>query len=138
MSENKRKVLVLDDEEPIRLSLKNLLDYEGYLVDTASNGKEALDLCINDKYQVILSDISMPEMDGISFLGHIKEVDPFAEVVIMTGFSTLYKAIECMKKGAFGYTKKPFEHDNLLLLIQKAAENSIFRRQMALKALKGR
>jgi DNA-binding NtrC family response regulator len=102
-------ILVVDDEKDIREGLKDLLESEGYKVDTAIDGSDALEKLKGLKHHLIISDIMMPKMSGIELLEKIKAISPFIEVIIITGYSTLERTIECIEKGAISYIEKPFK-----------------------------
>ncbi len=118
--DKKGKILVIDDEESIRLYLRNELSRKGYSVDTAEDGETALCRVKEDYYHVVLLDIFMPGMDGITWLRNIRAENIISEVIILTGNATIESAIESMKLGAFEYVRKPFELDELLIHIDRA------------------
>jgi DNA-binding NtrC family response regulator len=119
----KAKLLVVDDEASLRLLLGNELTRAGYAVDVASNGEEALSRVREDFYQVVLLDIVMPGIDGVSVLRTIKSENVMSEVIILTGNATLESAIECMKLGAFEYVRKPYSLSELVIQIDRAIEH---------------
>ncbi len=111
---------VIDDEPIIHEVLGELLTSEGYAVELSSNGEEALKKQPDFEFDLILLDLLMPGMDGITVLKKLKEVDPSAVIIIITAYASVESAIEAMKIGAFDYIQKPFKHDELLLTIQRA------------------
>ena len=115
-------ILVVDDEENLRHMLQILLSREGYQVDLASNGEEALQMALKTDYVFILSDIKMPVMDGAEFLAKAFAAGIQSTVIMMSAYGTMDTAIECMKQGAYDYISKPFKNDEILLVLQKAAE----------------
>jgi DNA-binding NtrC family response regulator len=116
------KILVVDDERDIREGLKELLESEGYKVDTAVDGTDAIEKVRSLKYQIVITDIMMPKMSGIELLEKTKHISPFIEVIMITGYSTLERALECIEKGAISYIEKPFkEFDVIIERIKKAA-----------------
>jgi two-component system response regulator AtoC len=115
-------ILVVDDEENLRHMLQVLLFREGYQVDLASNGEEALQLALKTDYVFILSDIKMPVMDGAEFLAKAFAAGIQSTVIMMSAYGTMDTAIECMKQGAYDYISKPFKNDEILLVLKKAAE----------------
>jgi DNA-binding NtrC family response regulator len=119
----KGKILVVDDEASLRLLLGNELTRAGYAVDVASGGEEALARVREDFYHVVLLDIVMPVLDGLSVLRTIKSENITSEVIILTGNATLENAIECMKLGAFEYVKKPYSLNELVIQIDRAIEH---------------
>jgi DNA-binding NtrC family response regulator len=119
-----QKILIAEDEA---ISLKHLtyaLEKEGYAVTGANDGIEASALFEKNHYDVIIADIKMPGMDGLTLLGKIKEKDPEAEVIIITGFGSIESAVDAMKKGASEYVTKPFNLDELNLKIKKVLEKT--------------
>lgn len=120
ISEEVRKdfrILVVDDELIVRDSLKAWLEDEGFTVDMAASGPEALDLLSKQAYQLMLTDIVMPGMDGVELLQKAKEDFPDLCVVMMTAYATVETAVEAMKIGALDYLLKPFDPDNLVPMV---------------------
>ena len=113
---------IIDDEPVIRDVLAQLLTSEGYEVEISSSGEEALEKFPSQSFDVILLDLLMPGMDGIEVLRRIRRVDPLATVIIITAYGSVESAIEAMKIGAHDYVQKPFKHDDLLLVLEKALE----------------
>ncbi|NIA29738.1 MAG: response regulator [Actinobacteria bacterium] len=118
------KILTIDDDLDIRSLLSNILNQEGYRVKAASNGREAVDLFKSEPFDLVITDIRMPGMDGLSVMGQLKQMDEDIGVVILTGFATINNAIEALKAdGAFDFVTKPLEHlDQFLNTIQQALE----------------
>ncbi|MEW6265277.1 MAG: sigma-54 dependent transcriptional regulator [Thermodesulfobacteriota bacterium] len=114
-------ILVVDDEKNYLLVMAALLSEEGYEVLTAESGPEALE-SLNDGVDLILTDMTMPRMDGIELLTRVKEARPELPVIMMTAYGTVEKAVEAMKKGAFDYITKPFQNEDLKRDIRKALE----------------
>lgn len=114
------KILVLDDEEIVRVSCKKCLTPEGYDVDVAANGVEGLAMTENSRYDVILTDLKMPDMDGMEFLVKVKERHPDTKVIMITGYSTVEHAVKAMRMGAFNYIEKPFTPDALIDAVKEA------------------
>ncbi|MFZ5776049.1 MAG: sigma-54-dependent transcriptional regulator [Thermodesulfobacteriota bacterium] len=109
MSETKRRVLIVDDEQNMRVALFEALTRCGHEVAVAENGRMALDMVSREqRLDLVITDIRMPEMEGIELLRRIKTARPELPVVIMTGFATVATAVEAMKQGAFDYILKPF------------------------------
>ena len=117
-----RKILVVDDELSMREFLEILFSGEGYRVDTAGGGKEAVEKIGDRDYHVVITDIQMPGVDGIEVLRKAKEVSPGTEVIMMTAFASTETAVEAMKCGAYDYITKPFKIDEIKLVIEKAFE----------------
>jgi YesN/AraC family two-component response regulator len=124
---DKLKVLIVDDEPPICNMVQRFLGMNNYQGDSASNGKEALSKIQNDHYDIVLTDIKMPEMDGLTLMKLAKSIKPELIFVIMSGYGTLDSAIECMKMGALNFIKKPISIVELIATIKKAEELIITR-----------
>ena len=115
-------VLVVDDEEVLRLGCSRVLASEGYRVNTAANGREALDLLAAEPANVILCDLKMPVMGALELLEEASVRFPNIPVIIMTGLGTVADAVECMKKGAYDFVTKPFSIDHLTVVVRRALE----------------
>ncbi len=122
-SKARARILVVDDETSIREFLQIMLKRERMDVDLAENGRVAWDKLQNEQYDLIISDIQMPEMSGIELLSKVKERDPGASVLMITAFGSTETAVEAMKLGAFDYLSKPFKIDDVKIRIEKALEN---------------
>lgn len=114
------RILVIDDEEIVRVSCKKCLIPEGYDVDVAANGVEGLSMTENNRYDVILTDLKMPDMDGMEFLVKVKERHPDTKVIMITGYSTVEHAVKAMRMGAYNYIEKPFTPDALIEAVKEA------------------
>ena len=117
------RILVVDDEPSIREILSDFLTMEGYLVRTAGDGGEALAEIMRRPYQLVLSDLKMPELGGIELLAKIAELRIPTLGVIMTGFGTVETAIAAMKTGAFDYILKPFKMEEVVHVVRRALEH---------------
>ncbi len=117
-----KTILIVEDEKVLRESLAGLLEEEGYDVVQASNGKEAYDLVVQRPVDLVLSDVRMPEMDGLTLLGHLKQLAPETPVIMITAYGTVDSAVEAMKAGGWDYLLKPVQFDDLLIKIQRALE----------------
>lgn len=106
----KYKILIVDDEVDIVNTIKNHLVLEGYTVGTATSAVEAYDIIKKEKYHIVLTDIVMPEMDGIELLSEIKNYDALTQVIMMTGYTTMDKTLASLELGANDYIIKPFEN----------------------------
>lgn len=116
------RVLVVDDEETIREMLAEFLEMEGYAVDTAEDGMAALSAMEDAHFDLVLTDLKMPRMGGISLLEQIGKHAPSTMAVIMTGFGTVDTAIDAMKRGAHDYILKPFKIHDVIHVIDRAVE----------------
>jgi DNA-binding NtrC family response regulator len=124
----KPRVLVADDKDTI-LGLFGRILADKFEVVTAADGQRALGLALNDEFDVVVSDIRMPGADGFTVLREVKRVKPDVEVVLMTAFGTVQKAVEAMKEGAYDYLAKPFDPDDALMTIERAVERKRLREQ---------
>ncbi len=124
MSLNKFKILVVDDEEDITLLVQDILEDEGYLVETAKNAKEADEIYKKDKLDLVLLDIWMPDEDGISLLTRWFDSGLKSNVIIMSGHGTIETAVKATKLGAFDFIEKPISIAKLLITVEKALKNA--------------
>ncbi len=127
----KEKVLVIDDEPGIREMLSRELTLEGYDVQTAEDGLDALEKVKREKFQLAVCDMNMPRLAGLEVLEAIRDRDPDMEVIMMTGYATVESAVQAMKKGAYDFVQKPFSLDELLMLVQKSLEKQNLKLTMA-------
>ncbi len=117
------RILVIDDEKSIRNTLRDILEYEKYKVDVAETGIEGLKFVNSKKYDVILCDIKMPDMDGIETLEHIMKITE-CPVIMISGHGTIDTAVEAIKKGAYDFIAKPLDLNRLLITIRNAMDKS--------------
>jgi two-component system response regulator PilR (NtrC family) len=123
--EFKPTILVVDDELSIREFLQIMLKREKMLVETASDGEEALKLLEQKHFDLVISDIKMPKVDGLELLSRVKAKDPNALMLMITAHGSTELAVEAMKKGAYDFLTKPFKIDDVKLRIEKALENRV-------------
>jgi two-component system NtrC family response regulator len=116
------KILLVDDDSSVRRVLQFKLQKQGYEVATASDGAEALTALSKQSYDLLLSDIRMPKMDGIELLSKAKSTRPDIKVILITAHATVTQAVEAVKLGAFDYITKPFDDDQLFVAIDKALQ----------------
>lgn len=114
------KVLVVDDDKVLQQSVKQALEYHHFAVEVADNGKEAVTKVYGQKYDLVVMDVNMPEMDGIQALTEIKKHDPSVIVLILTAYSNVTDAVKAVKEGAYNYLEKPISSENLVALIKRA------------------
>ncbi|MCX6296200.1 MAG: sigma-54 dependent transcriptional regulator [Bacteroidetes bacterium] len=118
------KLLIIDDEKSIRKTLREILEYEKYLVDEASDGAEGIAMIQKEKYDIILCDIKMPKMDGIEVLDKVMQLSSDTPVVMISGHGNIETAVEAVKKGAFDFIAKPLDLNRLLVTIRNAMDKS--------------
>ena len=118
------KILIIDDERSIRNTLKDILEFEKHHITLAENGKKGLELALSTAFDLIFSDIKMPEMDGIEVLNTLLENKVEAPIVMISGHGNIETAVECIKKGAFDYIEKPIDLNRLLITVRNALERN--------------
>ena len=128
-SEEPPRVLVVDDEEAVLDIIEEFLTLEGYRVTPVGSAKAALKQARSEPFDLILTDLKMPDMDGLELITRIKEWKPDAVLVMMTGFGTVETAIDAMKLGAFDYLLKPFKPDDVVRVIERALEKGRLERE---------
>jgi DNA-binding NtrC family response regulator len=123
------RVLIVDDERHQREILETILQSEGYETSVARNGRHALQIAREQPFDVVLTDMKMPDLDGIALLQELSRAQPAACVVLMTAHGTIDSAVEAMRKGAFDYLTKPLEKDVLLVVLGRALERTRLLRE---------
>lgn len=118
----KTRILIIDDDEIIRKSCEKVLTPEGYLTVTAETGNDGLKLLSKKNFDLVLTDLRMPDMNGIDVLKKIKEVWPDIEVIVITGYGTIKSAIDAIRYGAYDYVEKPFAPEELLNVVRRSLE----------------
>lgn len=118
------KVLVIDDEKAIRRSIKEILEFEKYEVDEAEDGVQGLIMAQKNNYDVILSDIKMPKMDGLELQNKLNENNINSALIIMSGHGTIDTAVEAVKKGAYDFLAKPIDLNRLLVSVRNALDKT--------------
>lgn len=116
------RVLVVDDEKTIREGMRRILEGEGYTVRTSASGQAAAERIREENFDVVITDLKMPGMDGIEVLKTIKILQPDVPVLIITGYSTVETAVETMRQGAFDYIAKPFTSELIIGKVRKAVD----------------
>ncbi|MGZ5133541.1 MAG: sigma-54-dependent transcriptional regulator [Flavitalea sp.] len=131
-------ILIIDDEKAIRKTLSEILSYEGYKIEEASDGEEGLKKFKEKSYDVVLCDIKMPKLDGLEFLDKARESNPDVPVIMISGHGTIETAVEAVKKGAYDYISKPPDLNRLLITIRNAkdktnlvAETKVLKRKVS-------
>ena len=124
-----RRVLVVDDEENLRLVLRTLLRRNGYEVETAGSGEDALGMVESFGPDFVITDVRMPKMGGLDLLATLKAKGSDATVIVMSAYGNTDMALEAMKGGAYDYIQKPFKPDEVVLTLRKAEERELLRRE---------
>ena len=124
------KILVVDDEERFRTIMAKLLAVRGLEVSTIGEGEEALKAMREESYDVIILDVRMPGMTGIQVMTELRKLDPFIEVIIMTGYASVDTAKKIMELGAYDYLLKPYNIDELMEKIEAAYDRKCARQQL--------
>ena len=132
MKKDKGRILIVEDEKSMREVLRILLEEEKYVVSTAADGLEGLAYIEKDIFDLVVSDIKMPKLDGFGLLKKIKEISPDTLVIMITAFGTTESAIEAMKLGAYDYINKPFNIDEIRLIVRKAIEKKRLSEEISL------
>src|SRR6188768_3801408 len=117
-------ILIIDDEKAIRKTLGEILSYEGYKIDEASDGEEGLKKFKETAYDVVLCDIKMPKIDGLEFLQKAVESNADVPVIMISGHGNIETAVEAAKKGAYDFIQKPPDLNRLLITIRNAMERN--------------
>ena len=130
----RKRILIADDEQVLRESLASLLEDEGYEVLQAPDGMKAYEIIIEEPIDLVLSDMRMPEMDGLTLLDHLQKATPQTPMIIMTAYATVENAVSAMRVGAWDYLLKPVQFDDLLLKIERALEYREMKRDRKVMA----
>ena len=125
------RILVIDDEPMMTDSLGRHLLEEGYTVDTAASGAEAIEQFDLGGHHLAICDLQLPDMDGLEVLRHMKDARPSTEVIVVTGYGTVERAVEAIKSGAFYFVEKPFDFSHMLPLVEKALERRLLMAETA-------
>ena len=115
------KILVIDDERAIRNTLKEILEFEGYEVNTAEDGEQGVNMAKKDSYDLIYTDIKMPKMDGMEVLDNLSDLP--CPIIMISGHGNIETAVEALKKGAFDFIEKPIDLNRLLITTRNALES---------------
>lgn len=118
------KILIIDDEKAIRRTIKEILEFEKYTVDEAEDGQIGLDMALKGNYDVILSDIKMPKLDGTELLSKLMASGTNSSLIMMSGHGSIETALDCVKKGAFDYLAKPIDLNRLLVSFRNALDKT--------------
>ena len=116
------KILIIDDEKAIRRSIKEILEFEKHQVEEAEDGQMGLNMALKYQYEVILSDIKMPKLDGLELLQRLTEQGSSSAIIMMSGHGTIETAVDAVKNGAYDYLAKPIDLNRLLVAVRNALE----------------
>ena len=117
-----RRILVVDDEENARVALSKILTHDGYEVSSAGNGLEALNFLRSNDVELIITDLNMPEMNGLMFLRELNRSYPTSKVIMITAYGEVESYLEAITLGAFEYINKPVKYDDLKKIIDKISK----------------
>ena len=121
---SKAMILVVDDEPQVADTLRDLLEYEGFKVETAENGRQALDrLTSGHRFDLVITDMKMPEMDGLELLKRVQKLRKNLPVIVLTGYATLKNGLQAIKEGVYDYVSKPFSVDLLISVVHQALKD---------------
>ena len=128
------KILIIDDQKPIRNALREILEYEKYVVDDASDGLMGLKMIKSHKYDLVFCDIKMPQLDGIEFLKKISEMRFSNPIIMISGHGDIETAVQTLKLGAYDYIEKPLDLNRVLTSVKNTFDNSLLKKEnIALK-----
>ena len=134
---SKNKILIAEDEEIMRITLKDVLSREGYQVTTADDGQEGLERFKQHDFDLVIADLRMPKLDGIQLLKEIKRLSPETAVIMITAYGTVETAVQAMRLGAHDYLTKPLLIEELLMMMEKVfrlrdlqRENLLLRQEL--------
>lgn len=125
------RILVVDDDETIRSTMKAILEDEGYIVDSASTGEEAIQLTMKTTYNIALLDIRLPDMEGIELLKLMRDNVPRTRKIMVTGYPSMQNAIAALNKNADAYLLKPVNNEKLLNLIKEQLDAQVNERKFS-------
>ncbi|MHB9099628.1 MAG: sigma-54-dependent transcriptional regulator [Syntrophales bacterium] len=116
---DKTRIMVIDDEPMMRITVRDALAAEGYDVETAATGEKGLEILRDNRTDILITDLRLPDMDGIGILKEVKSLNPETQVILFTAYGSIDSAVTAMKEGACDYLTKPFSMDELLLMIKR-------------------
>ncbi len=128
--EKEAKILVVDDDKGLADDMVEYLSIYGYQAAAAYGGREALTMFEQGDFQLVITDLKMPEMDGMELLDAVKELDGRVMVMVITGYGTIESAVAAIKKGAYDFIPKPFQMDELEVIVSRALERHTLFRQL--------
>ena len=130
MQKTEPRILVVDDDRALADSLVEFLSTLGYRTISAYTGYEGLTRFEQDEYQLVITDLMMPEMDGIQLLEAIRKRDKDVSVIVLTGFGSIESAVQAIKRGAYDYITKPLKFEEIEVIVERAIEKDTIFRQM--------
>jgi two-component system NtrC family response regulator len=116
------KILIIDDNESLRYTLTSVIEEAGFETFAVEDGKKGISEVRTNLYNLVICDMKMPGMDGMQILGEIKNINPDLPVIVLTAFGDIKNAVEAMKQGAHDYLTKPFNNEEMIIIIRKALE----------------
>jgi DNA-binding NtrC family response regulator len=119
------RILIVDDDETILATMKAILEDEGYIVDLASTGEEAIQLTMKKTYNIALLDIRLPDMEGVELLKLMRDSVPRTRKVMVTGYPSMQNAIDALNKNADAYLLKPLDNEKLLSLVKEQLDSQV-------------
>ncbi|MBD3367426.1 MAG: diguanylate cyclase [Candidatus Eisenbacteria bacterium] len=129
--ETRPRILIVDDEEIMRQFLREVLADQGYDIDLASSGREAVEMLEKGQYELVITDIVMPELDGLGVVAAAKGLNYDVDVIVMTGYASMETAVESMKLGARDYITKPFNIDQIRIIVENTLKERTIKQQAA-------
>lgn len=126
------KILVVDDDRQLADVLAEYLNKLGYQVSTAYGGRQGLEMFERDDFQLVITDLMMPDMDGLELMEAVKRLDRGVMVLVVTGYGTIESAVSAVKKGAYDFIPKPFKMEELEVIVRRALERHSIVRQLGL------
>jgi len=129
---NKEIILVVEDEDIARKNLEHILVKTGYEVISVNNGKKAIDLLQSTSFDLVITDLKMEQVDGMQVLRKTKELQPYTEVIMITGYATVDSSVEAMHQGAYYYIAKPYKIGE----VRKIAREALIKRQLRLEKVR--
>jgi two-component system, NtrC family, response regulator len=130
MSNTKSNILIIDDEEKLRGLLARILDLEGYHIFEASNAKNGLKILENSDIQLVISDVKLPDANGVELSGVIKKDFPLVEIIVLTAYGTIADGVKAIKNGAFDYITKGDDNDKIIPLVSRATEKAVLQQRL--------
>ena len=125
-----KNILIIDDEPDLRNLLARLLSLEGYTIDTAGTGKEGLNIFKREEHQIVITDVRLPDANGIDLVSELKSINPQTEVIVLTAYGTIEDGVMAIKKGAFDYIAKGDEDNKILPVVKNAMDKASLHRRI--------